>query len=156
MNHFNDPKISKILDEKRKVFLNFSLEAYINANTCNNYAEEEAPPADTPATKKEDESQNETTTGRNTDESNSTGLSVEKSNQDQQPQTSTSSGATSAAGTAAAAANQSQKTSKPDNNENESEEEWLHFYMMGKIKEKLNKTSIMESLNFYLKVKITA
>ncbi len=79
-------------------------------------------------------------------------LSVEKSNlelQTQQPQTSASALATTTTITSAP----SQKTSKPETNENENEEEWLHYYMMGKIKEKLNKNSVMESLNYYLKVK---
>ena len=47
-----------------------------------------------------------------------------------------------------------QKSSKSQqvNNDSDSGEEWLHHYMLGKIKEKLNQSSIMEPLNHYLKV----
>lgn len=108
------------------------MDAYVNANTCNNYLDEE-----TDVTEQSDLNQG---ANRNTDESNSLSFSVDKSNleqQNQQAQTSTQ-------------AAQSQKSAKSQANEVENGEEWLHHYMLGKIKEKLNHP-IMETLNHYLK-----
>jgi hypothetical protein len=125
VKHFNDLNICKVLEEKRIVFLNFALDAYTNANTCNNYAdEEEQTITDTANTKKENEQ---------TEESNS--LSVEQQSQQ-----------------VSAVTTQKSSKSQQVNNDSDSGEEWLHHYMLGKIKEKLNQSSIMESLNHYLKV----
>ena len=123
VKHFSDSKISRRLEDKRMIFLNFALDAYTNANTCNNYVEEEEQTI-TDTTKKENEQ---------TEESNS--LSVENPSQQ-----------------ATAVPTQKSLKSQQATNDSDSGEEWLHHYMLGKIKEKLNQSSVMESLNHYSKV----
>lgn len=138
VNHFVSPRISKTLEEKRIVFLNFALDAYVNANTCNNYLDE------TETDKKGDDEP----AALKSDESNSLTLA----NLANQSSATTTAEAAATTSSRSKNAKKSSKSKKKQIEKDSGEEEWLHHYMLGKIKEKLNQTSFMESLSHYQKV----
>ena len=132
MSHFNDKSIRLELEKKKHDFLLLALEAYTNANVPSSHEENE----DTTADKHAEQDMNPGSSGRAAEETSSMSSSADKSGSDQN----TKKGGASAGKT------------PQFSNEDEHTEVWLHHYMLGKIKEKLNPFDIMDSLNHYFQV----
>jgi hypothetical protein len=126
LKHFQDPSISQIIEKKRFKFLNIAIEIYNKANKATN-RENDLIKICTVNKSKENEHSN------HQEESSSIELS-EMSNLDHNKQLLRQSS--------------SNNNNNLVNSEDEITEEWLHHYMFGKIKEKLNK-SLMECLDHY-------